>query len=74
MQITIDIPDSTYNELQKIDRDIKNTIVRAVELYTTKTVAAMEEPFYIWLKSPVEDRENKTDISENHNKYVLGVE
>lgn len=70
MQVTIDIPDNIYRDIKKIDANIESSVLRALEFYAERKKILESDPFIKWLNTPVRDKEGKTDVSENHDKYI----
>lgn len=72
MQITINIPDKVYHDLQTLNDNIENSIIQAVEVYTERKKIIKNDPLYKWMQIPVAAKNNESDISENHDKYIYG--
>jgi len=72
MQVTINIPDTVYQDLSNMNKDIEGFILEAVKIYAERKKLANKDPLHKWLQSPVPDKEGKTDLAENHDKYLYG--
>lgn len=74
MQITVNIPDAVYQDLQTFNDDIEHSIVQAVELYAERKKMIKNDPLYKWMQSPVPAKDNQSDGSENHDAYIYGLD
>ena len=70
MQVTVNIPDELYHDVEKTGENMETSIIQALELYTERKKMLVNDPFYQWGNTPERDKEDKTDVSENHDKYI----
>lgn len=74
MQVTINIPDKLYHDIEKSSENLESSIINALELYSERKKMIKNDPFYKWMQKPVAARNNESDISENHDKYLYGID
>jgi hypothetical protein len=74
MQVTINIPDKLYHDIEQIDENLETSIIQALEIYTERKKMIKNDPLYKWMQTPVAAKNNESDISENHDKYLYDID
>lgn len=74
MQVTVNIPDKLYHDIQDNNIDVESSIIEALEIYAERKKMLKNDPLYKWLQKPVVAKLNESDISENHDKYLYGID
>jgi hypothetical protein len=70
MQLTINIPDDIYNRFKNNGGNIETALLQAIELFNLRKKMAVQDPLHKWFQTPLSDREKRSDMSENYDKYI----
>jgi hypothetical protein len=73
MQVTINIPDSLFHDIEQSTDNIEASIIQALELYAKRKEILKNDPLYKWANTPAYDKDSKTDVSEDHDKYIYNL-
>ncbi|OHD70639.1 MAG: hypothetical protein A2W19_01170 [Spirochaetes bacterium RBG_16_49_21] len=74
MPLTVTIPDTVVDKCKQIAPDktnIESFVIEAVSNYADELKERKDDPFFKFIENAkMSNKENLTDISENHDKYL----
>lgn len=73
MLVTVDIPEKLLHEIKETGDKVENSIIHALEIYSNQKKLLQSDPLYQWANTPVADKENKSDVSENPDTYLYNL-